>query len=164
MRLAKGGRRVVVVERQARVGGSCTHVGTIPSKALRHSVGQLLAMRQSPLFGAMVHQVEVTFPKLLVAAAGVIDRQVGMRRDFYLRNHVSVHHGTARFASAHRVEVVGDDGSVSAFDADHVILATGSRPWRPPNVPFVHPRVYDSDTVLQMSNTCLLYTSDAADE
>lgn len=153
MRLAKGGQRVVMVERRARVGGACTHVGTIPSKALRHSVGQVLAMRQSPLFGAVVRNVDITFPKLLRAAGGVIDRQVAMRRDFYLRNHVDVHHGVARFAGPKSIEVEGEDGSVTLFETEHVVLATGSRPWRPPNVPFDHPRVFDSDTVLGMTDT-----------
>jgi NAD(P) transhydrogenase len=153
MRLAKGGKRVIMVERYPRVGGSCTHVGTIPSKALRHSVGQVLAMRQSPLFSTVCRQVDVTFPKLLAAASGVIDKQVSMRRDFYLRNHVDVHHGTARFAGPHIIEVEGEDGSVTLFDTEHVVVATGSRPWRPPEVPFDHPRVYDSDTVLAMADT-----------
>ncbi len=153
MRLAKVGRTVVMVEKRRRVGGACTHVGTIPSKALRHSVGQVLAMRQSPLFGALCRNVDITFPKLLAAASGVIDRQVAMRSDFYLRNHVEVVHGTARFAGPRHIEVEGEDGSVSAFEAQHVVLATGSRPWRPTDVPFDHPRVYDSDTVLSMTDT-----------
>lgn len=153
MRAAKGGKSVVVVERRPRVGGACTHVGTIPSKALRHSVGQVLAMRQSPLFGAVVRKVDITFPRLLAAAGSVIDKQVGLRADFYLRNHVDVVHGTGRFVSPHVIEVDGEDGSAIHYEADHIVLATGSRPWRPPDVPFDHPRVFDSDTVLDMTDT-----------
>ncbi len=41
MQLTKSGRRVIVVERYEKVGGGCTHWGTIPSKALRHAIYQL---------------------------------------------------------------------------------------------------------------------------
>ena len=152
MRAAKGGLRVVVVERRPRVGGACTHVGTIPSKALRHSVATVLAARQSPIFGASLRGVEVTFPRLLAAAGSVIDRQVAMRADFYLRNQVEVVHGVGRFTGPHRVEVHGDDGSERVFDTSHVILATGSRPYRPADIDFRHPRIFDSDTVLSMAH------------
>ena len=50
MKLAKGGLRVAVVERYADIGGGCTHWGTIPSKALRHSVSQLIELKNNALF------------------------------------------------------------------------------------------------------------------
>jgi NAD(P) transhydrogenase len=153
MRLAKGDKSVIMVERRARVGGACTHVGTIPSKALRHSVGQVLAMRQSPLFGALMRNVDITFPKLLEAASSVIDKQVAMRSDFYVRNHVDVLYGSGRFVAPHLVEVDCEDGATMLYEAKHVVLATGSRPYRPAKVPFDHPRVFDSDTVLGLTET-----------
>ena len=53
MRAAKAGAKVVVVERYHEVGGGCTHWATIPSKALRHSVNELLRVRKSPLFAPL---------------------------------------------------------------------------------------------------------------
>jgi NAD(P) transhydrogenase len=153
MRAAKGGRRVAVVDRRDKVGGSCTHAGTIPSKSLRHSVGQLLAFRQSPLFGHLAHQVDISFPKLLTAAGSVIDKQSSMRRDFYLRNDVEVVHGTARFVDPHTVVVADAVGGTRTLRAAHVVLATGSRPYHPPDVPFGHPRIVDSDTILGLQQT-----------
>ncbi len=153
MRAAKGGKRVVVVDKRERVGGSCTHRGTIPSKALRHSVGQLLAFRQSPLFGEVASTVEISFPQLLQAASSVIDKQSTMRRDFYRRNRVAFVHGTARFLDPHLVEVVRPDGSTRRFLAEHVVIATGSRPYHPPGLPVAHPRVHDSDTILSLRET-----------
>ena len=47
MSLAKGGKRVAVVERHAEVGGGCTHWGTIPSKTLRHAVQQVAPFAQA---------------------------------------------------------------------------------------------------------------------
>jgi NAD(P) transhydrogenase len=153
MRLAKGGLRVAVVEKRSDVGGSCTHVGTIPSKALRQSVKELNALRRNPLFTQIAHQVDITFPKLLSAASSVIGRQVSMRRDFYLRNHVEILHGEAHFVDPHTVQVTSDDGSVARLQADHIVIATGCRPYRPANIDFDHPRVCDSDTILALPET-----------
>ena len=67
MKLAKAGHRVAVVEAHDQVGGGCTHWGTIPSKALRHSIQMLADYRRNPLFQHTLDQVEVEFPDLLKA-------------------------------------------------------------------------------------------------
>jgi NAD(P) transhydrogenase len=153
MRGTKGGLKVVVVDKRDRVGGNCTHQGTIPSKALRHSVGQLLAFRRSPLFGELAHQLHVTFADLTAAANSVIDKQTTMRRDFYLRNRVEFVHGTAHFLDPHTVEVDRPKGSARQFHAKHIVVATGSRPYHPEQLDFSHPRVHDSDSILTLTET-----------
>jgi len=50
MQLAKAGQNIAVIERYEHVGGGCTHWGTIPSKALRHSVSRLIEYNESILF------------------------------------------------------------------------------------------------------------------
>lgn len=154
MRATKGGKRVAVVDARAQVGGSCTHSGTIPSKALRHSVGQLSAFRKSPLFASVAHHLDVTFPQIMAAASSVIQKQTTMRRDFYIRNQVEYVHGTARFLDAHTLEVDNDRGNVVRhLKAENIVIATGSRPYRPEGIDFTHPRVCDSDTILRLEHT-----------
>ena len=152
MKAAKDGASVVIVERHAEVGGGCTHWATIPSKALRHSVGTLLDFRRSPLFGAIAMQTEVTFPQLLRAADQVISKQVAMRRDFYQRNHVHVVHGHGQFVDAHTVAIETPSGT-RRIRGRKFIIATGTRPYRPGDVDFTHPRVRDSDTILRLDHT-----------
>ena len=151
MRAVKAGASVVVVERHDEVGGGCTHWSTIPSKALRHSVSELLRVRRNPLFAAVAAQAEVTFPALLRAAGSVIQQQVAMRRDFYQRNHVTVVHGHARFVDPHTIEVAGT--TTRRLHARQVVIATGSRPYHPDNVDFAHPCVRDSDSILRLEHT-----------
>lgn len=153
MRLAKAGKRIAVVERQPKVGGSCTHQGTIPSKALRHAVQLLADYRHHPLFAHTVSTMDVTWPQLLQCTNRVIDTQVTMRHRQYTRNRVAVYHGTAFFEDANTVIVTGANGQRHQLVADHVVIATGSRPYRPEGVDFSHPRILDSDTVLQMDHT-----------
>ncbi|HET9955663.1 MAG TPA: Si-specific NAD(P)(+) transhydrogenase [Polyangiaceae bacterium] len=152
MRAAKAGARVVIIERASAVGGGCTHWATIPSKALRHAVTQVLSFRRSRLFARYANQVEATFPSMLRAAEGVIERQVTMRSEFYSRNHVAVVHGHARFEGEHTV-VVERDGTRRRIHAKKFILAVGSRPYRPADVDFSHPCVHDSDTILKLDHT-----------
>jgi NAD(P) transhydrogenase len=152
MRAVKAGASVVVIERHGEVGGGCTHWSTIPSKALRHSVSELLRFRRSPLFAASAGSVDVTFQALLRAAGSVIQQQVAMRRDFYQRNHVTVVHGHARFVDPHTLEVECATGK-RRLHARKVVIATGSRPYHPENVDFAHPRVRDSDSILRLDHT-----------
>src|SRR4051812_6968192 len=109
MKSAKSGKSVVMVERHLHVGGGCTHWATIPSKALRQSVQSVLEFRRNPLFAILSDNAQFTFPQLLKAAQIVIRKQVSMRRDFYLRNHVPVLHGSGRFLDKHTLAVVAED-------------------------------------------------------
>ena len=152
MRAVKAGAGVVMIERHAEVGGGCTHSSTIPSKALRHSVSELLRFRKNPLFAVSAAGVDVTFQALLRAASSVIQQQVAMRRDFYQRNHVTVVHGHARFVDPHTLEVEGSTGK-RCLRAGKVIVATGSRPYHPEDLDFSHPRVRDSDSILRLDHT-----------
>jgi NAD(P) transhydrogenase len=152
MLAAKEGASVIVIERFLRVGGGCTHWGTIPSKALRHSVSELLKFRSSPLFAQLGGQrQEVSFPTLMRAVATVIDKQVTLRRDFYQRNQVPIVQGQASFVDPHTIEV--DTGQARRrLRGKKILVAVGSRPYRPADVDFTHPRVRDSDTILNLDH------------
>ncbi len=152
MQLAKGHRRVAVVERQRDVGGGCTHWGTIPSKALRHSVQRLCELRAHPVLSGLLEDKSVSFADLLKSAASVISRQVSMRQQFYARNHVSVLHGQARFVGPNAITLTSPDGRDQTLEAEHFVLATGSRPYHPPDVDFSSPGVFDSDTILGLAS------------
>jgi NAD(P) transhydrogenase len=153
MKLCKAGQRVAVVEAFEKVGGGCTHWGTIPSKALRHSIQMLADYRRNPLFHHTLDQVEVEFPDLLKAADSVIDEQVRTRYRYYQRNRVEVLFGQARFVDDRHLEVLRPNGVADLLEADHFVVATGSRPYHPPDVNFDHPRVLDSDSVLRLAHT-----------
>ncbi|WP_439135186.1 Si-specific NAD(P)(+) transhydrogenase [Pseudomaricurvus sp.] len=153
MSAVKAGMKVAMVERPAMVGGNCAHKGTIPSKSLRHAVKQVIRYNTHPLFRTIGEPCWVSYPKVLEAANKVIPQQVDMLTTLYARNRVVMHVGEARFVDPKRVEVVLDDGAKEYINAKNVLIATGSRPYRPANVNFNHPRIYDSDTILDMQHT-----------
>ena len=153
MKAAKEGKRVAVIERYGELGGACTHWATIPSKTLRHAVGSLMEFRTSPIFRECATQLDVTFADLVRTANAVIAKQVAVRTSFYDRNQVRVLHGHSKLVDPHTVEVTRADSGVETVTADSMILAVGGRPYRPPEVDFAHPRVFDSDTILQLDHT-----------
>ena len=153
MRAAKGGLRVAMVEQAPRVGGSSTHLGTVPSKSLRHQIRQVVRIQRNPVFRDLLGPTRIFWPQLIARARNVIDDQVDVRANFYHRNRVRVFHGRGRLQGAGRV-VVEDNGEPRwALDTRHILLATGSRPYHPEDVDFTHPRIYDSDTILDMAHT-----------
>lgn len=144
MTASKGGQRVAVIDQDAEVGGSCTHRGTIPSKALRHAIQQIAGDSGG---------AEPDYHDLIRKAESVIRSQVHLRSGFYERNRVQVVGGRGTFVDAHCVEVASANGARHRCRAGKFIIATGSRPYRPPGVDFAHPRIVDSDTVLQLRQT-----------
>jgi NAD(P) transhydrogenase len=150
---AKADKRVAVIENRSVVGGSCAHKGTIPSKSLRHVVKQIINFKSDSLFREIGDSRRLTFPRVLQSAAKVIPKQVELHTAFYVRNRVDVHIGQASFVDAHTIRLVLPDGGAETLTAKDIIIACGSRPYRPDNVDFNHPRVYDSDTILDMQHT-----------
>ncbi len=153
MKLAKSRQRVAVVERYAQVGGGCTHWGTIPSKALRHSIQMLVDYRNNPLFQHTVEQIDIDYPQLLKAADSVIQQQVSNSYRYYAKNKVDVICGSAAFVDKNTLLVTGPDGSEEHIQADNFVIATGSSPYRPSDIDFSHPRIHDSDSILALEHT-----------
>jgi NAD(P) transhydrogenase len=148
MQAAKAKKRVALVERYQRVGGGCTHWGTIPSKALRHAAQMLVEVKRHPLLS--IERTSVPFAQLLKSADDVVRKQVGLRQNFYDRNNVRLFHGTARFTGPNEISVSAPGGVTETLSSKAFLIATGSRPYRPPEVDFSHPRVFDSDTILKL--------------
>jgi NAD(P) transhydrogenase len=147
MQLAKAGRDVVVCERYHRIGGGCTHWGTIPSKALRFTIYQMTEALRSPIMVRAGLKANPTMTELRQGAQAVIAQQENMRRSFYSRNNVQVLAGHAKFVGPHEV-LIGQNMTVQA---EKFVLAVGSSPYRPAEVDFNHPRVFDSDTILNLT-------------
>ncbi|MCM8560805.1 Si-specific NAD(P)(+) transhydrogenase [Pseudomonas shahriarae] len=153
MNSAKNGRKVAVVDSRAQVGGNCTHLGTIPSKALRHSVRQIMQFNTNPMFRQIGEPRWFSFPDVLKSAEQVITKQVASRTSYYARNRVDTFFGIASFVDEQTLNVIGAGGEVETLIAKEVVIATGSRPYHPADVDFSHARIYDSDSILSLNHT-----------
>ena len=146
---AKLGKEVTLIERNSIIGGACIHTGTIPSKALREAVLQL-TRQHSPIGAAFdSRKQEVTLDDLIYRSRQVIQTEMEVIREHMQRNQVEMVWGKAFLEDAHTVSVVRPH-SQETLRASHIVLATGTTPARPANVPFDNQRVLDSDSLLHL--------------
>ncbi|MBE2280643.1 MAG: Si-specific NAD(P)(+) transhydrogenase [Ignavibacteriaceae bacterium] len=140
MKANKEGKKVAVIDEFPEVGGSCTHTGTIPSKALRQVIQSIAESG---------NRENRTFQNCLSLAGPVVEKQVKLRKSFYTRNFIDVFNGRAKFLDSNTIEIINKGGVSEKLTAGYYVIASGSRPYRPNDVDFLHPRVLDSDTVLK---------------
>ena len=152
MGICKQGKSVAVVERYESVGGGCTHWGTIPSKALRHSVSRLVEFKRSGFDVDSDLSKKVTFQSILKHTERVIKDQVKLRQGFYLRNNCPVYSGDAKFVDQNIIEIVNKNGDKEYIRGEQIVIATGSRPYHPADVNFNSKHIYDSDTILSLDH------------
>jgi NAD(P) transhydrogenase len=147
---AKLGRKVALVERR-ELGGVSVNWGTIPSKTLREAIVYLTGMSQRSQYGESYRvKEEITIEDLRARTKHVIEREVDVVRNQLLRNHVSVLSGSARFVDPHTVSVSG--GGAQSVSAERIVIATGTRPARPPAVEFDEETILDSDGLLLLDH------------
>jgi len=148
---AKLHRRVAIVEKQRTVGGVCINSGTIPSKTLREAVLYLTGLTQRDLYGQSYRLKEdITVADLTARTRHVVGREVDVVRSQLSRNHVTLHAGTGRFTDPHTVALTDAGGRERRLSAEHIVIATGTRPARPDTVEFDGRTIMDSDNVLSL--------------
>ena len=145
------GKRVACVERAEEPGGACVHTGTLPSKTLRETAIFLSGFRQRELYGLSVElNPELAVPRLLSRKDVVREQEVARIRWNLERHGVPILRGVARFLDPHTIEVTGGGGAPRRVTSEYFLVATGSRPHHPPDIPFDDEDVDDSDTILMI--------------
>ena len=144
------GKRVAVIEYADHVGGSCINTGTIPSKTLRESALYFSGLKQRGLYGIDYSLKEnLTVQDFMHHERDVVE----MERKRILKNltlhHIELVHGHASFEDPHTLSVACADGK-RQLRGDVILISTGSKPYRPPEIAFDDVKVFDSDTFLQM--------------
>ena len=148
---AKLKKSVLVVEKGRRVGGVCVHTGTIPSKTLRETVLNLSGWRERGFYGRAYRvKQDISAQDLGTRLSITLDHEVEILEHQFARNKVDKIAGTARFADAYHIEVTSAAGDVVRFSADRFILAVGTAPFRPEDVPFDGEVVLDPDDILSL--------------
>ena len=149
---AKAGRRALLVDRDAHAGGACVHFGTIPSKTLRETAVafESFARRTGGVIDAEVPP-NVRLASLMTRLDHVVRGNEQYLTAQLSRNHVDVWRGRARFVSGSEIEVTGLRGEKTRVGATAIIVATGSSPRVPTDVPIDHEHVLDSDSILSLA-------------
>ena len=150
---AKLGRSVLVIDNRARVGGVSVHTGTIPSKTLRETALNLSGWRERGFYGSSYRvKAQIGVTDLCARMTKTLDHEIAVLENQFARNGVQTRVGEARFIGPHRLAISGCDGDrmiEQEVEAGKVLIATGTRPWRPEGIPFDGVRVLDSDDFIE---------------
>jgi NAD(P) transhydrogenase len=148
---AKLGKSVALIENRSVVGGVTVHTGTIPSKTLREAVLYLTGWTQRGLYGQSYRlKQNLTIDDLMQRLQITIRNEVGVIESQLARNGVTVIHGIAAFHDPHTIHVTGHDGEISELSAEKFVIATGTMPSRPADIPFDDGYIIDSDGILNL--------------
>jgi dihydrolipoamide dehydrogenase len=150
-RAADLGKKVVLVERYATLGGVCLNVGCIPSKALLHAAKVIADAEDGPHFGVTFGPAKVELDGLRKFKEGVVGKLTKGLAGLAKARKVTVVEGKGEFASPHTLEVQTKEGrKVVSFD--HCIIAAGSQSAQIPGLPYDDPRIMDSTGALELQD------------
>jgi len=146
---AKLGRRVLVIEKGQDIGGVSVHTGTIPSKTMRETVLNLSGMREREFYGLGYRVKEdITAQDILERVNKTLAHEVEIQEVQLNRNQVDTLFGKAHFLDKHHLAIVKEEGEDVIVRADKVVIAVGTKPYRPDAMPFNGSTVLDSDELL----------------
>ena len=149
---AKLGRSVLVIDDRAKVGGVSVHTGTIPSKTLRETALNLSGWRERGFYGRSYRaRASIVSEDLSARMAMTFGHEVAVLEHQYLRNGVATVIGRGRFTGPHSLVVERDiDGRMveEHVEAEKILIAVGTQPYRPPDIPFNDDTVVDSDAFI----------------
>jgi len=145
------GKNVAIVERDTYLGGAAAGT-TIPTKTLRETSLALSGIRARHLYGVdLTLKRKATVKDFLHHERKVKDAERNRVKDNILHHNVTVYNGIGSFIDKKTIKVETSRKKPKLITGDIILIATGSSPRRPENFP-LDPRIYDSDTILQIKS------------
>ena len=135
IRASQLGKKVGVVEK-AEIGGTCLNWGCIPTKALLKSAAVYTYMQHAENYGIKLEgEVHPDMEAVVARSRGVADGMSKGVQYLFKKNNVELIPGLGSLTAEKTVKVVDAEGNTTEYEADHIILATGSRVRQLPAMP-----------------------------
>lgn len=148
---ARFGKRVALVERAEYLGGAGINTGTVPSKTLRETALYFSGLQQRGLYGIDYSLKDgLSIGEFMHREHIVVNNERRLISENVERRHIEWVHGAAEFKDPHSIHVTSTAGD-KVLAGDIFLVATGSAPFHPPETPFDHKMIFDSDTILRMN-------------
>ena len=149
---AQYGKRVALIERAPYLGGAGINTGTVPSKTLRESALYFSGLRQRGLYGIDYSLKEnLTVKDFMYRERAVVNKERSMIAQTVRHENITLIHGEGSLKDRNTVLVKSDKGE-REISGDFLLIATGSSPHHPPEIPFDGDLIFDSDTILNMKH------------
>ena len=149
-RAADLGKKVVLVERFPSLGGACTNVGCIPSKALLHVARVITEAEEMAEGGVVFGKPQIDIAKVRAWKESVVTKGTKGLALLARQRNVTVLQGVGRFESPQTLTVTQSDGKTVRVGFDHCVVAAGSSVSRIPGFPYDDPRLMDSTGALEL--------------
>ena len=141
IRAGQLGLKVAIVEKDKRLGGTCTLRGCIPTKQLLQSAHVYEQMQHAADFGVQASGIQLAFA----------DVQKRKDRVVMKKDKCTVFKGTGKLALPGKVEVTGEDGAKQTIETKSIIIATGSVVRPIPGFETDGKHVVNSDHILELT-------------
>ncbi|MDR3629492.1 MAG: Si-specific NAD(P)(+) transhydrogenase [Desulfocapsaceae bacterium] len=151
---AKAQKKVLILEREGSLGGVCVNTGTFPSKTLREAVIHLTGHLTRKIFTAdaacLFAETEISMDRLKQRLRDVRLKEYAIIEAQLSRDSVDLIRGTAAFEDSKTIRVRRLNGDEILVRGSFIIIATGSRPRTPAEIPFDREVIFDSTSILDM--------------
>lgn len=150
IRSAQLGYKTVIIEKYDTLGGTCTNVGCIPTKALLDSTHHYAeAQHQFKEHGITLNTIELDFSQMYRRKADVVLKNTGGLDFLMNKNKITRLKGTAGFVNNSTVKIV-NESEIKEITAQYYIIATGSKPSSIPGVEIDKKRIITSTEALSL--------------
>lgn len=153
MQAAKLGKKVIVVEKDTHIGGASLNSGTIPSKSLREAILDLTDFYKKSFYAQEEPTKNISINDLNFRLHKVLEEQRAHLIRQFDKNSIQVIQGSAAFEDRKTVNVFDTQGElICSIVAKFIIIATGSKPRNPTEIPFDRYKVLDSTRLLDIDH------------
>ena len=151
-RAADLGKKVVLIERYATLGGVCLNVGCIPSKALLHTAKVITEAEETAQHGVSFSSPNIDLEQLRHWKANdVVGKLTGGLASMAKQRDVTVVQGLGKFTGPNQIAVTAADGKLTTVSFDYAIIAAGSQATKFPGAP-ADERIMDSTGALALAD------------
>lgn len=134
IRASQLGFKTAVIEKES-LGGVCLNWGCIPTKALLKSANVFEYISHAKDYGITVDGFDRDFGAMVKRSRDVANGMSNGVQFLMKKNKITVLDGFGKVQPGKKIEVTAADGSVKTYSAAHIIIATGARSRKLPNLP-----------------------------
>jgi dihydrolipoamide dehydrogenase len=135
IRASQWGLKTLVIEKDGFLGGTCLHVGCIPTKVLLYSAELHDTLKHADEFGIEISDFKLNWPAVLARKERIVNKHAKGIEFLFRKHKIEVMQGWGRWAAPGHVEVE-NAGKTTDVEASHILFATGSEARSLPGVDF----------------------------
>jgi len=126
IRASQLGFKTAIIEKES-LGGICLNWGCIPTKALLKSAQVFEYLKHAEDYGLSVENPDKDFTKVVKRSRNVAEGMSNGIKFLMKKNKIDVINGFGKVKAGKKIDVTAEDGSVTEYSADHIVIATGAR-------------------------------------